>query len=105
MTLKILTPEQILDLPMEANSSGHDTIRGYLGQLLHRLWYRTDQFNVKRPFGYGDWEYEVYKALVQAEVVAGYLSIDGYPCDIDYGAADTLIQQAITALTGVEAVE
>lgn len=84
----------ILDLPMEENDSGADTVRGYFKALLRELIQEEEGFSGKRPFGNSGWQYELYRPLVKAGAVAG--DDEGEAQDTD--AADALIQSAVDAL-------
>lgn len=90
--------DDILDIDMEPNDSGADTIRGYLVGLAYQVWVEDEGFSGKRPFGNSDWKYDVYKALIDAGVVNGTLDEYGYIENFDEEAADKLILSAIVAL-------
>jgi hypothetical protein len=92
------TPAEVLALPLEPNDSGADTVRGYLTELLRMLWREEAGFNSKRPFGYSDWVYDVYKPLINAGWVKGTLDEDGYVEEVDFRAADALMDEAIKAM-------
>lgn len=96
--MNVLTPEQVLDLPMEKNDSGADTIRGYLVNLLAEVWEHQEGFSGKRPFGNGGWEYDLYLPLIKADVIHGALDDDGYFDHCDDRAGDAVIAAAIQAL-------
>jgi hypothetical protein len=95
------TPQQILDIPMEDNDSGADSIRGYLVALLTAVWEEGEGFSGKRPFGNSSWEYDLYIALANAGQVTLTLDEDGYveefPSD-QRDIANQLIADAIQAL-------
>ncbi len=98
------TPQQILDLPMEPNDSGADTVRGYLVALLTKLWQEGDGFSGKYPFGNSAWKWGLYAALVTAGYANNPFNEDGYVTsdnDFDEPAAKRLIAEAIGALPGV----
>lgn len=88
----------ILDIPMQENDSGADTIKGYLKALLTTLWKEGEGFSGKRPFGNSGWEYDLYVALVNAKVVKGKLDEDGCLDTVDNKAANKLIFEAINSL-------
>jgi hypothetical protein len=98
MTEEIDDGKYILTLPMEENDSGAATIKGYLVKLLDELWAEGEGFSGKRPFGNSGWEYDLYKPLVQAEVVPGKLDENGYIEEVDSDLANKLIFAAIHAL-------
>ena len=79
---------QILDLPMSDNDAGAKTVREYLQHLLLTLWQKRDGFNGKKPFGNSGWEYDIYRALVQA----------GLMHEDDHRTGDKLIAKAILTL-------
>ena len=93
-----LTPEQILDLPMEDNDSGASTIRGYLKALLVELWTEEEGFSGKRPFGSSGWTSDLMVPLVKAGVITGNLDSDGFLDECDDKAGKKLIETAILAL-------
>ena len=88
----------VLDIPMQENDSGADTIKGYLKALLEKIWEEGEGFSGKRPFGNSGWEYDLYKPLVRSGLVEG--SVDEYGCinSFDRSAADQIIYDAIDAL-------
>ena len=73
------------------------TLLDYLKLLLSTLWREAEGFSGKRPFGSGAWMYDVYKALIRAELVKGKVS-DGCVEDVDTYQADALVQAVITRL-------
>lgn len=94
------TPAEVLDLPLGDNPAGAATLREYLVELLFRLWERGADFNAKRPYGEGSWQYDVYDPLVRAGWVHGTFDGDGYLDEVDIVAADALIEKAIRHLGG-----
>lgn len=94
----------ILMLKVDADNDANlqppnDTIRDYLKALLTQLWLEKEEFSGKRPFGNSSWEYDLYKALIKANYIAGTIDDDGYlDPDCDDAAGDALITQAIEAL-------
>lgn len=84
---RTVTPEEVLATPMPPNDSGATTIRGYLAALLGEVWRKTDNFSGKRPFGNGDWDWDLMVPLVRAGYIRGDLDEDGYlnDCDDDEG--------------------
>lgn len=97
------TPAQVLDLPMDDNDSGTNSIRGYLVALLAELWQQQEGFSGKRPFGNSGWDWDLMRPLVKAGFIRG--GLDEYGCldDCDDAAGAALIAQAIAALgTGAE---
>ena len=90
--------EETLNLPMQGNDAGADTIRDYLVMLLVELWNKGECFSGKRPFGNSGWEYELYVPLIRAKVVSGELDEYGDIEDVDEERARTLIRDAIYEL-------
>jgi hypothetical protein len=88
---------EILNLPMGENDSGAETIKGYLKELLSVLWNEGESFSGKRPFGNSGWEDDLYKPLIVAGVVDGYLDEDGCVADVN-PAANQIIFDCIEAL-------
>lgn len=92
---------EILKVPMQSNNAGAGTVKGYLMKLLQALWLESDGFSGKHPFGDSDWEYELYIALGQANVIEMSFDEDGFVDDIPAAQrheADRLIGLAIRAL-------
>jgi hypothetical protein len=56
--------DPVLDHPLPRNDSGGRTVRGYLVELLARLWERGESFSGKHPFGNSGWEDELVAPLV-----------------------------------------
>jgi len=91
----------ILDLPVESDATDAETIGEYLRQLLLTLWTELDGFDGKRPFGDSNWEFDLYEALVRANVVPGKLDVYGHLDQFTNGSRDKanrLIQDAIQGL-------
>lgn len=89
--------DTVLDLPMESNDSGADTIRGYLAALLHELWKHGEGFSSKRPFGNSDWQRELAVPLIKAGLVKGSFDEDGFLDEVDWRATDRVLADAIAA--------
>lgn len=85
----------ILDIPMAQNDADAATIGDYLRSLLGALWHKKEKFSGKRPFGNGGWEFDLYRALVEAKVIKGTLDRFGCVEDCDWDAGDKLISDAI----------
>jgi hypothetical protein len=84
---------------MKKNDSGANTIRGYLIALTREVWREGEGFSGKRPFGNSSWEWDVFRALVDAGYIAGtideeYDSLE----DFDHAAGNALIFAAIDHL-------
>jgi len=99
MSLVKLTNEEMLNLPLGENDAlePNNTIKDYLKELLMRLWSETEGFSGKRPFGNSGWEYELYKPLVVAGVIAGTVDEDGID-NVDTDAGDQIIFSLISEL-------
>lgn len=87
-----------LDLPMDENDAGAQTIRGYLKALLLQLWQQGEGFGGKRPFGNSGWDHDLYRALVKAGVIKGKLDEDGFIDEYDHDTGWALIEAAINDL-------
>jgi hypothetical protein len=66
MTNKILTPREILDLPMDDNDARASTIRDYFIKIAQTVWIEGEGFSGKRPFGNSGWHHEPFAALIKA---------------------------------------
>lgn len=95
-----MTGQEILALPMGENDVKASTIKNYLKALLAVLWKEEQGFSGKRPFGTSGWQWDVYAALVKADLIDGTLDEDGNLGlgSFDRREADALIQSAIEAL-------
>jgi hypothetical protein len=100
--------DRVLALPLgenAADAADAATVRGYLVELLRRLWVEGEGFSGKRPFGDSGWEYDLYEPLVKAGLVAGAtLDEDGFLFDLSRDvrtAADALVELAIVRLGDV----
>jgi len=99
-----MTPQEILDIPMQARDIECATVREYLKKLLSTLWEEGEGFSGKRPFGNSGWELDLYLPLIKAGVVKGKLVDDDEECwveefsDSEKKKANKLIFQAIDAL-------
>lgn len=82
--------DAVLDLPMQPNDADAATVRDYLKTLLAKLWEEEESFSGKRPLGNSGWQYDLYKPLVQAGLVA---AVD------DRDAAHKMIADAIARLS------
>lgn len=94
----MMTGAEILALEMGDNDAGAKTVRGYLKELLTRLWEQGEGFSGKRPFGNSGWEHNLEVALVKGGAVQGALDEDGYVEKIDGNAVDVAMNKAIEAL-------
>jgi hypothetical protein len=68
-----MTPQQILDLPMQKNDANAVNVRGYLKSLLSELWKEEESFSGKRPFGNSGWQHDVWAALIKGGALPGKL--------------------------------
>lgn len=96
------TGREILDLPMQQNDAGADTIEEYLATLLLAVWDQKEGFSGKRPFGNSGWELDLHIPLVKAGFIDGSLDGDDYLARSDDAAAHRLIRLAIFEMTGWE---
>ncbi len=87
----------ILDLPMQKNDAGADTIGNYLKELLSSLWEEGEGFSGKRPFGNSNWELELYHALVLHGIIKGGI-IDGDLESYDGKNGYKIIKEAIQGM-------
>ena len=71
------------------------TLREYFKELLCTLWDKAELFSGKRPFGNSGWQYDVYKALIEADLLEGGLDEDGYVKTMNTKEADRLIIELI----------
>ena len=93
-----MTDQEILDLPMEENDSGANTIRGYFKALLTTLFEEEEGFSGKRPFGNSGWTRDLLKPLVVAKVIPGRIDDEGYVFDYDEDKFNSTIFRIIDAL-------
>lgn len=93
------TARRVLALTLdEGNGADATDVRGYLVALLQELWKDPGYFRGDQAFGNSDWEYDLYKPLIRAGLVAGSFDSGGYVEKIDTEAADRLIAAAIAEL-------
>lgn len=92
--------DRVLATPMDPdrNDAGAATIGEYLVKLLAELWHKQEEFSGKRPFGNSSWDWDLYMALVDAELITGSYDEDGCLDDADVETGFTLIEQAIERL-------
>lgn len=99
----ILTPEEMLDLPLvDHTETESKTIRDYLISLLSTLWHEGECFSGKRPFGNSGWQYDLYKPLIISGVIDGELDEEGgvdFLSGSERDKADELIGSLILKLT------
>lgn len=86
----------ILDLKMEENDAGAETIRDYLKALLMSVIEEEESFSGKRPFGNSGWKWELYQALIVHKAIKGKLDADGCIDECDEYKAEKLIRKAIS---------
>jgi hypothetical protein len=82
-------PEHILGLKLGPNDAGAKTIQEYFRMMMHKLWIEGESFSGKRPFGNSGWEWPVYRALLDAELIKGTED------DFDQIAAHALVAEAL----------
>lgn len=99
------TPAQVLDLNVEGDF-GEGTVREWLIDLLAMVWTEREGFNGKRPWGNSSWEWEVYRAMINAGFLTAHR--DQYDeerlSEDERRKADRLIADAIRSL-GTEPTE
>jgi hypothetical protein len=88
--------EEILQLKVNEET----TIKRYLYNLLKTLWMEGEGFSGKRPFGKGDWEYDLYKPLIIVGVVEGELDEFDDIEELNTIKADQIIFDCIDYLFG-----
>jgi len=93
-------PSQLLTLPLPpGNDALAPTLGGYLLALLSALCRDGEGFSARHPFGREGWKRDLYVPMVAAGMVPGEIDGDGYLIRCDTEAADTLILDAIAALS------
>lgn len=97
---KLVTSQEILDLPMPDGDQLTPTIRAYLIALLSALWLEGEGFSGKRPLGDSGWRIDLYVPLIRAGLIAGRLDGDGYVADCDDEAGARIIASVIRSLGG-----
>jgi hypothetical protein len=96
---RVITPRELLDMPIPENNSGARTVRAYLVKLLARVWEEEQGFDGKRPFGDSGWQTDVYVPMVHAGLISGEFFEDGfYIKELDERAGCQLMLAAIAAL-------
>lgn len=61
--------DRVLNAPMGENDADAKTIREYLVFLGREVWCVGEGFSGKRPFGNSSWEYEIYNALAENNLI------------------------------------
>ncbi len=90
--------DDILDLKMQENDAGANTIRDYFKALLTTMWNEKEGFSGKRPFGNSGWEYDLFKTLIKHGVVDGTLDEYDDIENFDEESADQVIFDCINGL-------
>ncbi len=88
----------ILDVEINDDDSGAETIREYFKALLVALFEEGEGFSGKRPFGNSGWEYSLMAGLIKSGHVKGELDHDGYVDSCDDKKFYKLINEAIGEL-------
>lgn len=52
------------------------SVRQWLRELLCRVWIEKDNFSGKKAFGNSDWEYDLYIALAENNIINGSVNED-----------------------------
>jgi hypothetical protein len=92
---------RVLDVPLEPNDSGADTIRGYLAALLRELWEQGECFSGKRPLGNSGWECDLLIGLAKAGLITATFDSEGCLEDLkrdEQTKGEKLVGLAIAAL-------
>lgn len=88
----------VLNTPINDADSGATTIREYLIALARIMWQHGEGANGKRPFGNSGWQWDVYAALVKADLIEGTFVEDGGLVEADTDKGDELIADALRVL-------
>jgi hypothetical protein len=82
-----------------SSGAGADlSVREYLRLLLMGVWDEGECFDGKRPFGYSDWESDIYDPLVKAGFMAGTIDREGYAVVSDATSAHAYVCDLILAM-------
>ncbi|MFI6495988.1 hypothetical protein [Nonomuraea typhae] len=92
------TGQKVLAVRMQDNKAKAKTIKEYLVALLALLWEEGDEFNAKRPFNDLAWEFDLFEALVHANLISGVIEDGNFMDEFDREAGEELIRLAIKAL-------
>ena len=92
----------ILEIKFDSDAGNGLTIRGYLHELLSKLWQEAEGFSGKRPFGNSGWEYDLYLPLVKHGHVKGDIDEDGFLDEFNEQEANDLVFELISFAMGVE---
>lgn len=90
--MTVMTIGEILKLPVEEEA---ENIGAFLHKLLITLWVEGEGFSGKRPFGDSNWDFVLYKTLVNFEVVDGSIDEYGNLESFNEEAADQIIRLCI----------
>ena len=94
-----MTNEEILNIKfMSMDLNRKITIKEYFKELLKRLWVEEECFSGKRPFGNSGWQYDLYKPLIENNLVTGIIDENGYVDECDNSTADKIIHNLIKFL-------
>ena len=75
----MIDPAEILDKRFYCDRLGSETtLRGWLKDLLLKVWEEGEGFSGKRPWGNGGWEWDLAADMVKGKVIEGNLDADGY---------------------------
>lgn len=93
------TIQRVLSLKLPPdNDADVATVRAYLVKLLHNVWTEEEGFDGKRPFGNSGWQMDIYKPMIEADIVDGIIDHDGYVEQFDEHAAERIVLAAIESL-------
>jgi hypothetical protein len=86
----------VLDVPLDttSNSAEATSVREYLAAML------TVAMQMKRPFGFSGWRYELYRAMAKAGLLTARYDAAGDVelASIDMNRADELLDAAVEAI-------
>jgi hypothetical protein len=93
---EIMSLHQIKNIEFYSRElGGQVTIGKFLIELLTKLWSKKDQFSGKRPFGNSFWEYDLYIALIDNNIVKGRIDEWDDVESFDQSSADKIILDII----------
>ncbi len=95
----LYTAEEILAVPVPPDGCSDGFPGGTIGDFFHgmllRIWNDPDDFSGKRPYGNSGWPFDLYAALVRAEMISGSFDEWGYIEECDDEMGDRLITLAL----------
>ena len=85
----------VLQIKMQENDAGADTIGEYLAKLLSSVVVEAEGFSGKRPFGNSGWYIDLYTALVRGGVAGGEIDEYGWADKYNSSECDKILVDAI----------